>query len=470
MKVKKIGSGKRTFSLLRNVLLLSLATALIAGGFSGCRTKGVTTVQVKAMSFTKTVSATGSIEPCNPQYVYPGATGPIASLNVQDGDRVEAGQVLASVDRAALEAEARKAESNYLTQASMGQMFSSLFADMDSMFDIFNSTLDVVDHYKSSVDTVVTGLNTRLDGLVSQLPEEARAQVEEAARQAREEYQRLVAQAPSPSRVAGSGYPSLAATADDSRAQLALEQYQEALHSSKNNEVRAPASGNVFFVTSGGLVPEDLVSSIKSKAGGFTSSLKFLGGGMESMFEDTILKFVLPELELKTGSNIAKDKPAFMICDFSKVDVRLDIEEADIAMVKPGQKVDVTLEALRGEDLQGVVKHVAMRPSVSFSETPVYEVIAEVDAGRVSQSLRLGYTANAEIRVIDKEEAIMLPLEAVVMEPYPHVFVVQDGRARLRKVRLGAEDEDRVEVIGGLKASERVVIKGAGKVKEGSEV
>lgn len=463
-------SRETTFSLMRYAVLISAIAALAFSGFSGCREKGVTAAQVKAVNFTKVISATGSIEPCNPQYVYPGATGPIESLGVMDGDRVEAGQLLATVDRATLEEEARKAESNYLTQASMGDLFSSLFSDIDAMFAVFNSTLDVVDHYRASVDNMVTGFATRLDGVVAQLPEEARTRAEEAARKVREEYQRLVSEAPSPARVQGSGYPTLAAAADQSRSQLALEQYQKAVQSSQSNEVRAPASGNVFFVSSGGLVPEDLVSSIKSKAGGFTSSLKFLGGGMESMFEDTILKFVLPELELKTGSNIATDKPAFMICDLSRVEVSLDIEEADITLVKPGQKVDVTLEALRGEELHGTVKHVAMRPSVSLSETPVYEVVAEVDAGRTAQLLRLGYTANAEIHVIEKEAAIMLPLEAVLMEPYPHVFVVDDGRARVRKVRLGVEDEDRVEVLGGLKSSDRVVIKGAGTLREGSDI
>ncbi len=468
--MKQTGSRAKAYTLLRYVTVVSIALAVAAGGFSGCRASGVTVARAGTTGFSKTVSATGTVEPCEPLYVYPGASGPIAALAVRDGDRVEAGQLLATLDAATLETEARKAESNYLTQASMGALFSSLFANIDSMFAALNSTMSIVDYYRGTVDTVVKDLSGRLDGLVAQLPEAARAKAEEAAGLAREQYQLLVSQAPSAPRIGGSGYPGLASAADEARSKLAYDQYQEALASCANSEVRAPASGYVFFVSSGGLVPEDLVSSIKSKAGGFTSSLKFLGGGMESMFEDTVLDFVLPELELKTGSLIEKDKPAFMICDFSRVTVKVEVEEADVPLVEAGQRVDVTLEALRGEPLPGVVEHVAMRPSLSLSETPVYEVSVQVEAGAAARYLRLGYTANAEIRVVDEKKAVTLPLEAVLMEPSPHVFVVRDGRARTRKVELGAEDETRVVVAGGLRKGESVVVKGAGKLEDGSEL
>lgn len=64
---------------------------------------------------------------------------------------MEAGQVLASLDREALELEVIEAESNYLTQTSMGDLFASLFSDLESLFGAVNASLGLADYYRATL-------------------------------------------------------------------------------------------------------------------------------------------------------------------------------------------------------------------------------------------------------------------------------------------------------------------------------
>jgi len=130
--------------------------------------------------------------------------------------------------------------------------------------------------------------------------------------------------------------------------------------------------------------------------------------------------------------------------------------------------VEISLDALPRKILEGEVTHVANRSRMSFSDTSLYEVTVVIETP--GEELKLGYTAYADIFVVDEEEALMLPLEAVLMEPTPHVFVVEEGIASSREVTLGMEIEDQVEVIGGLREGEQVVVEGAHKIEDGSKV
>jgi len=207
---------------------------------------------------------------------------------------------------------------------------------------------------------------------------------------------------------------------------------------------------------------------VSSEVGGFTSSMNFVAGGVEGMVEGMVFDVALPELEIGVGSSLKENSPAFIIVDLDHLLLRLKVEELDIGLVREGQRVDIYLDALPRTVLEGRVTHVANRSSLSLSEIPLFEVEVEVHAQ--GEDLKLGYSALADIHVMDEEEAVVVPLEAVLLEPHPHVFVVQDGVARERRVVLGMEMEDRVEILGGLEEGENIVVKGARKVTDGGRV
>ncbi|RJP30730.1 MAG: efflux RND transporter periplasmic adaptor subunit [Actinobacteria bacterium] len=456
--------ARALLSLLLLTLICSMSGPGCLGGVEGLETEAV---QMQALSLT--VSGNGQLEAYEPHYVYPVADASIAVLNIRDGDYVEAGQVIASLDTGSLEKAFKEAESNYLTQSSMGDLFQALFSDLESMFGAVNASLGIVEYYRSSLMASAQEYGDEISALIPQLPPEVQGVVEEIRARLQRDYELFIAQAPSVPYIGGSGYPSSAAAADAARSELAYTVYVEAAEDLANPDIVAPISGNVFFSYGGGLVPEDMVSgAMTSEVGGFTSSMNFIAGGLEGMVEDMVFDFILPELEIGVGSFVKENSPAFIIADLDRLLLRLKVEEVDIGLVKEGQKVDVYLDALPHRVLEGRVAHVANRSSLSLSETPLFEVEVEVDAP--GENLRLGYSALADIHVVDEEQAVVVPLEAVLMEPHPHVFVVEDGVAHSRDVELGMEMEDRVEILGGLDEGETIVVKGARKVKDGGRV
>jgi multidrug efflux pump subunit AcrA (membrane-fusion protein) len=461
---------KRKFAaraLLSSFLLVLICSVLGPGCLGGA--DGMETEVVRMQTVSLTVSGNGRLEAFEPVCVYPMADAPIASLNVRDGDRIETGQVIASLDTGSLEKTFKEAESNYLTQSSMGDLFQALFSDLESLFGAVNASLGLVEYYRSSLMAAAQEYGDELSSLVPQLPPEVQDVVDEVRCRLQRDYDLFTAQAPSIPYVSGSGYPASAASADTARSELAYTEYREAAEGLANPDIVAPASGNVFFMAGGGLVPEDLISNaMSSEVGGFTSSMNFIAGGVEGMVEDMVFDIVLPELELGVGSFVKENSPAFIIVDLNHLLLRLNVEELDIGLVQEGQRVDVYLDALPRTVLEGKVTYVANRSSLSLSETPLFEV--EVELHAPGENLKLGYSALADIRVVDDEEAIVVPLEAVSMDPYPHVFVVEDGVARGRNVVLGIEMEDRVEVLNGLEEGENIVVKGARNIEEGSRL
>lgn len=71
----------------------------------------------------------------------------------------------------------------------------------------------------------------------------------------------------------------------------------------------------------------------------------------------------------------------------------------------------------------------------------------------------------------ERAGALTIPGDAVQYgEKGPHVFVVKDGKAHLRALTLGIEQDDRIEVLKGLAAGETVVLEGLDRLKDGREI
>jgi membrane fusion protein (multidrug efflux system) len=71
----------------------------------------------------------------------------------------------------------------------------------------------------------------------------------------------------------------------------------------------------------------------------------------------------------------------------------------------------------------------------------------------------------------DEHEALMVPEAALVPEQSRQfLFVIEDGRAMRREVRIGRRQPGRVEIVAGLKPGEQVIVEGTQKVREGGAV
>jgi multidrug efflux pump subunit AcrA (membrane-fusion protein) len=80
-------------------------------------------------------------------------------------------------------------------------------------------------------------------------------------------------------------------------------------------------------------------------------------------------------------------------------------------------------------------------------------------------------SAVAHLAVREAHDVVTVPAAAVVRaDGHDAVWVVRDGKASRVLVTLGVQGPDRVQVVSGVAPGDRVVVKGADRVKPGQSL
>lgn len=190
------------------------------------------------------------------------------------------------------------------------------------------------------------------------------------------------------------------------------------------------------------------------------------------------------------------------IGDLSRMQVRAEVDETDVPLVKPGQPSRVYLQADPSRPIEGKVDRVAPKGKKT-DEVVSFETLVLV--GPASGTLRSEMTATVEIEVRRSDEVLGVPVQAVVhrrRKDLPDspavrawaqkhsrslgekaqdvearyvkiVFVVENGVARARPVETGISDEKRIEIISGLEPTDKVIVapfRALDELKDGNPV
>ena len=154
-----------------------------------------------------------------------------------------------------------------------------------------------------------------------------------------------------------------------------------------------------------------------------------------------------------------KDKP-FTIADLTTVWILLDIYEKDLAAVRVGADVRITVDAFPRETFRGAVVYLG---NVVNPDTRTVE--ARVEIPNPNGRLRPGVFARATIvsSLYKGKKVLVVPQDAIQhIERKPVAFVEeQPGTYERRMVTLGLEDDPYVEILDGLTEGERVVTEGS---------
>jgi len=121
---------------------------------------------------------------------------------------------------------------------------------------------------------------------------------------------------------------------------------------------------------------------------------------------------IVTDINFKKGDNIKAGEVLATVFDDKNLVFRVDIDELDIAKIKVGQKVNITVDALQETQtnpLTGKVSKIPLEGSTQNGVT-TYPVTISIDNPK---NLKIGMNANAEIIVNQKQNVLMVPLEAV---------------------------------------------------------
>ncbi len=385
-------------------------------------------IEVTRGDIVLSVSAEGNLSlPWHRELTF-GTSGTIAKINVEEGNSVVKGQVLASLDITSLELVVRGAELDIETAEIDLELATNDYRKIaypytyhTLVFDVPASILAIGDAQRE-LNEALEVMQLEL-GLSGEQYWEVRHKLEQAQDDLIKARERLArgygADVFQSEILAIKDYWTLRA------AQLGMEKAQVALDGAKNDLDKAKTDLEKAII----LAPFDgVISAVDVKEGDKLSSMYYATTTIMEIIDPTIM-----ELKAK-------------------------VDEIDIPDVALGQRAIIEVDALPALRLEGKVTYIN---PVSTEESGVvlYEVIIGFDVP-LGSGLKSGMSATAETISDERSQVLLVPNRAIKYDSQgnPVVKVMVDEQTQERAVVVGMSDGYQTEIVAGLGEGETVVI------------
>ncbi len=198
------------------------------------------------------------------------------------------------------------------------------------------------------------------------------------------------------------------------------------------------------------------IAYYQAKVGEAQSQVSLLQTQINDAFLKSPIKGTVTKVDKKIGETIQSTELPFSVISLDPFQVKIDIYEEDIVKIKIGNFVDIKIAAFPNETLTGKV--VSIDPAEKLiDEVVYYEVTVAFD--QLKDGIKPGMTADVVIKTANKENALIVPKEAVRENGKTTVLVYKNSKTEEREVQIGLEGSDnRVEVVSGLSEGEEVAI------------
>lgn len=385
----------------------------------------VTVAKTEARNVPAVIQTTGSLVADETSNVAPKVAGKVANVNVNIGDFVSQGSVIAKID----DSDARRQLAS--AQASVKQAIAAVRQAEARLGLGPNSS------FNASAIPEVRSANANY--------EQALAELRQA--EANEKRYRDLVQSGDTAMITYEQYRTARDTAR-ARANAAKEQLDAQINNAKqNNQAIASAQASVEAAqTQVETAKQELADTVvRAPFSGFVTNRQVAPGEYVS--------------SANTIATIIRSNP---------IKIQMQVAEADVPSVLIGRGVSVQVDAYRDRRFAGTVS--AINPSVDpNSRSAIVE--AKVENG--DNALRAGMFATARINKEGGATGIFVPRSAV----YSHeptgsfrAFVIVDGVAKLRVIQLGAEEGDSIQILSGLSSDETVATSNLDQLYEGAKV
>ncbi len=176
-------------------------------------------------------------------------------------------------------------------------------------------------------------------------------------------------------------------------------------------------------------------------------------------FEATVLKApfagTVADVKVEPGELVTTTTSVIRLIDSSRLYLEVSVDEVDIRHVEVGQQVAVTVDAHPDLSLQGTVVEIGIVPSES-GDLVLFPV--KVELKETDPRVRPGMSATAKITVDHVEDALAVPLDAVVeVDGSSVVSVVTADGVKPVPVETGISDGILIEIVSGLQKGDRIL-------------
>ena len=429
------------------LIFLGLAAAPIFYFSLREREINVTATVLKRGHVEQTITAmsSGTVKPREESMVAAGTMGKVTAIPVKEGDQVKKGDVLVELDHAELDAQVVLAEANLrvgLSRLEQAKIAANIYEEIARTrvsqagaqfqlarldFDRVKSLADKKAISQSDFDKITLALR------VSQ-ETDAAAKASQQENLVRKEEIR-----------------SVEATIEQLQAGvlLAKEMRDKAF-------VKAPLDGVVAKVLV--KIGESVGSSFGGGLGGGGSAGAGAGAGIGAGGGASLSM---------GGMSMASSLALVQLVQVRDLYVKAPFDEANAAFLKPGLKARINLDAYRGTDFPATVEFVSPTITRNLDLTRTLDLDVRIDQG-VEQFIS-GMSADVIIVADAKDNVLCVPSECLVREE--EAYVIENGRAVRRKVKIGIGNWLNKEILDGLKEGETLITSvGLKELKNGIKV
>jgi RND family efflux transporter MFP subunit len=166
------------------------------------------------------------------------------------------------------------------------------------------------------------------------------------------------------------------------------------------------------------------------------------------------------------GNYVNKASIVANVVDISKLKVKLNVAEKDAFKLKSNDNVNVTTDVYPGVTLIGKISSISSKSDEAHTY-PVEILLANSK----DHPLRSGMFGRVSFTSIQNNELLVMPREALIGSiKDAKVFVVEGGIAKMKNVLIGNAFENWLEIKGGLKQGDKIVVNGQNNLQDNDKV
>lgn len=165
---------------------------------------------------------------------------------------------------------------------------------------------------------------------------------------------------------------------------------------------------------------------------------------------------------LDQGAFVSTTAPIVRIVAMDMVKVLVQVVESELAQLRVGAISEISVDAYRKQVFRGELSRIS--PTVD-PESRMADI--EIQVGNKDHRLKPGMFARVNLVVQRRNGVLLLLKDSLIRESgHTRVFVHENSRASLREISLGLEGERYVEVLTGLQEGEEVIVAGQYELKD----
>lgn len=437
----------------KKALSIVLALALGMGIFTGCSKGDKNVVQAEEENYTpikvekikreqlyNSVVITGKITADKDTVILPKIPGKVENVGVKVGDAVSAGTTLFTLDKTDTQ--------NKVDQAKAG--LASASAAVEQAQVGVNSSNKGIDVAKAGLDSAKAAYDTAKANY--QLNYEKIQNAKQNFERVKSLYEQGI--------VSKAEYEQAQLAASDNSIEVfkaQLNQAESAYNQTKKSFEQTMASSQNSGV------------GVKQAQAGYSQAQVGYNQAVQALNDMTVtspISGIVSSVNIEKGEMASNAQPAVTIINMDKVYLEVNVTENLVNKLKKGNQVELDIESIGAEEVKGKIYTIS--PAADL-KTNLYAVKIEID--NKNHKIKPGMFGKVYFKTDFKNNVMVVNSETILVEEGKNiVYIVKDGKALRKEVKIGMDNGKYTEIKSGVQEGEEVIAKGQQYVENNTKV